>query len=162
MSLEYFEGKNAGGLAEIHLIKQSSATFPDPAAIITDLDYTEDITTSENWTQHKFVPNSGRFEEGAPRENGSEVYEYTIEYVINKDRQAITAALKDLKPYKLLALIKDNNATYRLIGSDVHHCILTYSQVKERGIAVPNLYRITLTCRMHHPAVYYSGNFTSS
>lgn len=162
MSISFYEGKNSGGLAEIHLIKKSSATFNTIPALVDDLDFTDDIVTSEDWTQIEALPNSARWNESSDFEDGVEIFTYEVSFVINKDRRAITEMFKNLQPYNLLCLIKDNNGDYRLIGSDENHCFLSYSQVKERGISQPNLYNVSIVCKMSHPAVYYSGAFTSS
>lgn len=159
--ISYHEGKNSGTIAELHVIKQSAATFPVPPFLVDDLNYTDEITTTEDWTAFEFIPDSGRWEEVYNEEDES--YSYTIEGVINKDRMAVTAGFKVKVPFKLLSLAKDNNdGLYRLLGSDEHFCFLSWSQVKERGLDQVNLYRVRITCTMGHPAVYYSGAFTSS
>lgn len=163
MSLSYFEGKNSGTFKQLHIIKQSAATFPYPPALQEDLAYADDITTTENWLTLVGLPNSGRWEEtGGLDQDGNEIYSYNMELVVNKDRQTITKMLRDKIPYNLLTIIEDQNAGIRLVGSDEHHCTISYSQVKERGIIQPNLYTIRITCEMTHPAVYYSGSFTGS
>lgn len=165
MSLEHYEGKNSGGIKQLYLIKKSLATFPYPPALDTsDLDYSEDITTTENWLQVIPLPNSARWEEvESEDEGGNPVYSYICDFVINKDRRAVTEELADKVRNKLLCLMEDNNDNdIRLLGSDEHFCTLTYSQVKERGVVQPNLYRVRITCTMGHAAVYYSGDYTGS
>lgn len=161
MSLSHHDGKNSGTFKQLHIIKQSAATFPYPPALQTDLDYTDDITTSEDWLTITPLPNSGRWEETPGEEMGE--YNYTIELVLNKDSRAITELLATKAKFKLLALVEDHNEVTRLIGSDEHFCFLTYSLVKERGgVSQPNLYTVRITCTMAHPAVYYTGDYTTS
>lgn len=162
MSISYFEGKNSGTFRKLHIIRQSLAVFPFPVALQADLDYTDDISTSEDWLTLDPLPNSGRWEEnGGLDETGNPTYSYIMELVVNKDRREITAMLSDKLKLKTLCLQEDHNGEIRLVGSDEHFCSISYIQIKERGVAQPNLYRITITCTMAHAAVYYAGAFSS-
>lgn len=161
MSIAYFEGKNSGGVKKIHIIRQSLATFDPSLALQPVTTYIDDISTSENWLTLLPLPDTARWQEDQSLD-ASTVYSYQVELVINKDRAAITEALHGKAAYKLLALVEDENGTVRLLGSDTHHCRLQFSQVKERGIVSPNLYRVTLSCQLPFPAVYYTGAYTGS
>jgi len=157
---EYHDGKNNGYLASLAVIKKSRCTFPSDLSLEQPESLSDNIVTSEDWTSIKFLPGSATWiEEQSSGEQG-EGYAFTIECLVNKDRESETTKLKNLAPYELLALATDrNDGDVRLVGDDDKHCRLSFRQVKNST----NQYRIQITCtHMPHPAIYYTGAFTAS
>lgn len=161
MSIEHFDGKNAGGIKKLHMIRHMAATFDPSIALAPVITYSDDITTSENWTTILPIPNTASWNESETMEAG-DAYRYSLDFIINKDRSAITEALKDKAKYKLLVLAEDHNGTLRLLGSDGSWCWMSFTQVKDPNLAGQNIYRVTITCEQPFPAVYYTGSYTSS
>jgi hypothetical protein len=161
MSIEQFEGKNAAGIKKIHLIKHSSASFDPKPSLRQVVNYADDIVCTEDWTTITAIPNSYNWTETQSNTAGQS-FTYQLEFLINKDRPAITAALLAINKFKLLVLIEDNNGQIRLLGGDQNWCKISYSQTKEARLSGSNLYRFQVECIQPFPAIYYTGAISSS
>jgi hypothetical protein len=158
--IEKHDGKNAAGISKLYLILQDKiiefGSYKDGVELVGN------ITSSEAFTEIKFLPGTCSFSESSQSGSHGEVFEQNIEFLLNKDAQSITAALKAFTNRKLVAIILDNNGVYRVIGSDQEAVRLTFSIQKDGKIGGPNTYLAQLRCIVPHPAYYYSGTVIGS
>ena len=160
MSIDKHDGKNAAGIKELYLNLQANIiTF---GSYISAGELAGNIVTDENFTQIKFLPGTCSFSEAGQAAPHGNVFEQSVDFLLNKDAPATTDALNAFTHRRLVAIILDNNGIYRIIGSNQEAARLTWSITKDAKIGGPNTYLAQLRCTVAHPAYYFSGTFSSS
>jgi hypothetical protein len=160
MSIVFFEGKNSAGIKKLHMIPHPAATFDPKLSLMPVITYTDDISCTENWETIQPSINTARFTE-TQSNAGSNAYSYQIDLILNKDRADILQAINDKAGIKLLVLVEDQNGNIRLLGNDVSGCYLSFQNTKDAQLTGTNLYSVSISCQLPHPAPYYTGAFTA-
>ncbi len=160
MALNSHQGKNAPFLSKLFVIKKSSVTFPVELQHLHSLEYSDDLTLSESFSEIDFLPNSATWQQISPKDDGVDSYTIQVTAMVNKVGRTNADWLHNLKASKLIVLALDRNpgAEHMMMGSDEAFATLTW----EENIHNANIINITLEATQGHPAYYYTGLFTSN
>lgn len=145
------QGKNHGRIKNLYLILKSAVTdIPLPSG----LEISSDLTAGD-FTKVQFLHGSGDWTETKSDSPQGSAYAFSAVVAINRDKKATTEALQGFDGKELIALMEDNNGEIRMLGDEEYHVRMNWTLTKSN-----NLYALTMTCEMDHPAYYYTGVFS--
>lgn len=152
------DGKNSGSLSRIWI--KLLAEITDTNHIEGSLEISTDIDLTGVWTPIEIVPGEASYQEAMQETEHGEVYQFSIQGVLYKDRMVVTNTFLGFAGRKIAVIVEDtNDKDCRLLGEKglyEYHARLTYTQVKEKKPG-RNAYDFNIGCEMHHPAAYYTG-----
>ena len=133
-----------GGVKEVYLIElENIASYTESSGTLTGITK----VSGKVFRKYQLVLETASFDEAITgnRQNGTIFYAQTGVIVINKQQVAVRNEILLLAKNRLVAVVKDNNGTYRLFGREFGLMLLTGTANTGTAWGDRNGYTLNLT-----------------